>query len=129
LAGFEPFLIVSVKLAVPIASGQCYESTNPAGLFLEGVSAEFSASRKAAGLVLDLDPVVVHRPKLFPLWADSANIHAQVNRQPILMCGATQQWHSHVKCAARSRYTATQSATPITLRAAAGIPIYGASRL
>ena len=32
LANFRPFLIVPVKLAVPIVLGQCYESTRLPGL-------------------------------------------------------------------------------------------------
>ena len=54
LADFKPFLIVNVKLAVWIASGQWVESTRRPGLFGEGNTAEFSRFHKPTGSVAEI---------------------------------------------------------------------------
>jgi len=92
LTRLEPFSIFHVKLAVGIVCGQWTESTSVSVLFPEGQNAQISRCCESPAFFLEAHFHFASWPKLFPLCADSANIHAQVTRQSNLS-GATQQWH------------------------------------
>lgn len=80
LTHLEPLLIFHVKLAVRIVCGQWTQSTSVFGLFPEGIESQIARLCASIGELSEALFYFACRPKLFPPWADSANIHAQVTR-------------------------------------------------
>jgi hypothetical protein len=81
LAGFRPFLTFLVKVDVRSDYGQWAESTKPRELSRGGQRAKNRLKMRTETLFAIARTLISGGPKLFPLWADSANISSQVNRK------------------------------------------------